>query len=171
MYKKTDEIFVRIAKHGYIPYIGICGPIPNPIKVSTETCLKLVNAGIVVHQFDPATKETIQLTRTNVFDDKKFDRKKAAQKPAVTPPPVAPEKPVEPVVFTGVQKQDEQLPINHGDTGATNEADALTKFGLNDKTEDVAEGPTVEQKEEEATEDKKVENGVNKFNNRKNKVK
>ena len=85
MYKTTDEIFVRINKGGHIPYIGICGPIPNPIKVSTEICLKLVNAGIDIHQFDPATKQTVKLTRQNVFDDQKFAKGKKKVDTPVAP--------------------------------------------------------------------------------------
>ena len=150
MYKKTDEIFVRIAKHGYIPYIGICGPIPNPIKVTTETCLKLVNAGIVVHQFDPVTKQTVQLTRSNVFDDRKFARKKTNVAPVNMPPVVTPEKPVEPVTFTGIPKAETVAPAVKVEETVIDEAKVET--------------PVSEEKVEEPTENGKVENAVNKFN-------
>ena len=107
MYKETDEIFVRIVKGGFIPYINMCGPIPNPIKISTAICLKLVNAGIEIHQYDPATKTAIRLTRENVFDDCKFNKKKAA-------PTQTANKPVEksatttPIKFSGVEKKVEE---------------------------------------------------------------
>ena len=110
MYKTTDEIFVRISRGGFIPYIGMCGPIPNPIKVSTEICLKLVNAGIEVHQYDPVTKRDVKLTRQNVFDDQKFTNKKDKESVArPLNPNEQPQKQVDigdPIMFSGVQKQD-----------------------------------------------------------------
>ena len=105
MYKPTDEIFVRINRNGYIPIIGICGPIPNPIKVKTEVCLKLVNAGIDVHQFDPATKQTVKITRENVFDDQKFAKKKTA--PVTAQAPIV--NPSAPIALAGVEKKEEPV--------------------------------------------------------------
>lgn len=147
MYKKTDEIFVRINKGGFIPYIGICGPIPNPIKVKTEICLKLVNAGIDVHQFDPVTKKTIKLTRENVFDDNKFGKKKEEVKqPANDQKQV--ENHVQPMEFKGVQKPVEPV-------------DVETPSAVEPVVEEKVIGtpnPTAEKKES-------VENIVNQVNN------
>ena len=104
MYKETDQIFVRINRGGYIPYINMCGPIPNPIKVSTAICLKLVNAGIDVHQYDPVTKESVKLTRENVFNDAKFAKRKVVNTANTKAQTV---KPSSTINFTGIQKKDE----------------------------------------------------------------
>lgn len=110
MYSREDKIFVRINKMGYIPYIGMCGPIPNPIKIPTATCLQMVTAGIEVFEVNPDTKEMVKLTVQNVFDDNKFEKKPA---PAVhVKTPVAP--PVNNVTFTGVKTPDVN-PVNVSD--------------------------------------------------------
>ena len=113
MYKTTDEIFVRVNRVGYIPLIGMCGPIPNPIKIPTSTCLKLVNAGIDVHQVDPVTKMTVKLTRENIFDDEKFDKKLVTKATTAPVKPVAPAKvePIKPVTFTGVPKVEPKVEV------------------------------------------------------------
>ena len=146
MYKTTDEIFVRINKGGHIPFIGICGPIPNPIKVSTEICLKLVNAGIDIHQFDPATKQTVKLTRQNVFDDQKFVKGgKKVVKPtlAIVNDTAKENTPVESIVFTGTP------------------AKADVKKEEPQKTKEAVK----EVKQEAPTQKANVESTVNKLNN------
>lgn len=99
MYSREDKIYVKINKVGFIPYIGICGPIPNPIKIPTATCLQMINAGIDVFEVNPDTKETMKLTVQNVFDDNKFGKKPNPHvqiKTTVT-------QPVGNAVFTGVK--------------------------------------------------------------------
>ena len=99
MYNREDKIFVRINKVGFIPYIGMCGPIPNPIKIPVATCLQMVTAGIDVFEVNPDTKETVKLTVQNVFDDNKFDKKPVQSVPVKER--LAP--PVGSVTFTGVK--------------------------------------------------------------------
>ena len=109
MYNRNDQIFVRINRSGFIHQLGICGPIPNPIKVSCGKCLDMINSGIDVFQVDPNTRDMVKLTLENIFDDKKFSKKESVKTP-VTPvkPVVIPES--KPLVFTGVQK-DAEKPI------------------------------------------------------------
>lgn len=88
----SDLIYVRVLRNGYIPQLGICGPIPNPIQITRGKAYSMINDGIEVHEFDPKTKETTKLTVKNVFGDGasapapevKVEEKKADEK-AETP--------------------------------------------------------------------------------------
>ena len=53
----SDLIYVRVLRNGYIPQLGICGPIPNPIQITRGKAYSMINDGIEVHEFDPKTKE------------------------------------------------------------------------------------------------------------------
>lgn len=108
----SDLIYVRVLRNGYIPQLGICGPIPNPIQITRGKAYSMINDGIEVHEFDPKTKETVKLTVQNVFGDGtsapapevKSEEKKAE-------PVKAEEKKVEPekpVTLTGVAKPEEK---------------------------------------------------------------
>ena len=172
MYKTTDEIFVRINRVGYIPLIGMCGPIPNPIKIPTDTCLKLVNAGIDVHQVDPVTKMTVKLTRENIFDDHKFGKKpvvaSAPVKPVVTP--AAKVEAVKPVTFTGVPKVEpkvEEPKVEEVVEEIKEEIVEEVAVEETVETEEVVEEAAVEEVKEEATEINNHNN--NKYFNKHNK--
>ena len=162
MYKTTDEIFVRINRVGYIPLIGMCGPIPNPIKIPTSTCLKLVNAGIDVHQVDPVTKLTVKLTRENIFDDHKFGKKPVVASAPVKPvvAPTAKVEAVKPVTFTGVPKVEPKV--------EEPKVEEVVEEIKEEIVEEVAVEETVETEEvkEEATE---TNNHNNKYFNKHNK--
>jgi len=71
-YLKTDEIFIVTTRLGYIPALRTYGPIPHPIRVPLATCLELIVSGITIHQFDPETKNIVELTMENLFDIDKF---------------------------------------------------------------------------------------------------
>ena len=156
MYKPTDEIFVRINRNGYIPIIGICGPIPNPIKVKTEVCLKLVNAGIDVHQFDPATKQTVKITRENVFDDQKFAKKKAA--PVTAQAPVV--NPSAPINLTGVTKKEEPVvapvPVVEAAPVVEEVAPAVEEAKVEEVVAEEVEAPVTEETAEDVVEVEEV---------------
>jgi hypothetical protein len=164
MYKPTDEIFVRINRNGYIPIIGICGPIPNPIKVKTEVCLKLVNAGIDVHQFDPETKQTVKITRENVFDDAKFAKKKAAS--VQTQVPIV--NPSAPINLAGVVKKEEPKVEEAAPAPVVEEVAPVVEEPVVETTEVVAEEEatteTEEVKVEESEEAPANTNNYNKYN-------
>ena len=168
MYKTTDEIFVRINRVGYIPLIGMCGPIPNPIKIPTDTCLKLVNAGIDVHQVDPVTKMTVKLTRENIFDDHKFGKKPVVASAPVKPvvAPSAKVEAVKPVTFTGVPKVEEPKVEEVVEEIVEEVAVEETV-----ETVEVVEEAAVEEVKEEATETNNNYNNNKYFNkhNKKNK--
>ena len=76
MKARNEEIFVKVIRNGYIPQLGICGPIPNPIKMTRGTAHAMLVAGIEVHQYFPKTKTTEKLTIHTVFNDEKVEVKK-----------------------------------------------------------------------------------------------
>ena len=117
MYSREDKIYVRINKNGYIPFIGMCGPIPNPIKIPASTCLQMVTAGIDVHEVNPDTKETVKLTVQNVFDDNKFGKKPNSSEPSKQPTV----HPTDKVVFTGVTQKPEEKKIEDNSNTEPNE--------------------------------------------------
>lgn len=163
MYKTTDEIFVRINRVGQIPFIGMCGPIPNPIKLSTEICLKLVNAGIDVHQYDPATKQTMKLTRENVFDDQKFGKKKEKPVTPVKPTPVTPASST--INFKGVPTPAKVDEVKAEPVPAVAEVNADKEKAVETKVESATTEEVKEVKAEATEEKKDVVN--NKFNKKK----
>lgn len=148
MYSREDKIFVKIIKNGYIPFIGMCGPIPNPIKIPTGTCLQMITAGIDVFEVNPDTKETVKLTVTNVFDDNKFGKKsnpiESPKQPTINP--------TDKVMFTGVSQIPEE--VKNVDEKSD---DAKTDVPSGDKVSDDAEKDS---DSEEKTENK-TDNTVN----------
>ena len=109
----SDLIYVRVLRNGYIPQLGICGPIPNPIQITRGKAYSMINDGIEVHEFDPKTKETTKLTVKNVFGDGasapapevKVEEKKAVEPAKAEEKKAEPEKPV---TLTGVAKPEEK---------------------------------------------------------------
>ena len=106
----SDLIYVRVLRNGYIPQLGICGPIPNPIQITRGKAYSMINDGIEVHEFDPKTKETTKLTVKNVFGDGasapapevKVEEKKVVEPAKAEEKKAEPEKPV---TLTGVAKK------------------------------------------------------------------
>lgn len=123
MYSREDKIFVKIIKNGYIPFIGMCGPIPNPIKIPTGTCLQMITAGIDVFEVNPDTKETVKLTVTNVFDDNKFGKKSnpidSPKQPTINP--------TDKVMFTGVSQIPEEVKNVDAKSSVDEKSDAAEK--------------------------------------------
>lgn len=148
MYSRDDKIYVKINKVGYIPFIGMCGPIPNPIKIPTSTCLQMVTAGIDVFEVDPKTKEMVKLTVQNVFDDEKFRKRVIPMNEQPKPSMV---KPTDSVVFSGVTKNPEN------DEKKTE--DDTQKETIDEAKNDV---PSVEKPEEKSDEEKTVDNTTEK---------
>ena len=109
----SDLIYVRVLRNGYIPQLGICGPIPNPIQITRGKAYSMINDGIEVHEFDPKTKETTKLTIKNVFGDDEsapVPEVKVEEKKAVEPVKAEEKKaePEKPVTLTGVAKPEEK---------------------------------------------------------------
>lgn len=102
-YADTDTIFVRIIRAGFIPQLGISGPIPNPIKITRAKAKSLIVAGVQVWEFNPTTKETKELTLQNVFGEP--DSVKKEETPVKTVAPVQEPKPTQ---FVGVQKDEKK---------------------------------------------------------------
>ena len=147
MKKRSDKIYVRVIRNGYIPQLGIQGPIPNPIKISRGTAHSMIVAGIEVHEVDPKTKITKKLTVENVFED-------APSAPVKEPvPEKKPSDPVKPIAFNGVKKEDKKEEVKNTEPEKDEETPATT------------EG-TSDEKKEEST-DNKNKNSDNKNNKKK----
>ena len=151
MKKRSDKIYVRVIRNGYIPQLGIQGPIPNPIKISRGTAHSMIVAGIEVHEVDPKTKITKKLTVENVFED-------APSAPVKEPvPEKKPSDPVKPIELNGVKKDEKK------DEKANEVKKAEPE--KNEETPATTEG-TSDEKKEEST-DNKNKNSDNKNNKKK----
>lgn len=62
-----EKIFIKTNRRGYIPYIGMQGPIITPIPITREDAHNMIVAGIEVYQIDPKTKNAIKLTLQTVY--------------------------------------------------------------------------------------------------------
>lgn len=94
----NEKIWVKIQKPGYIPQLGMQGPIPNPIQIPRATAKSLLVSGVQVYQYDPDTKKTVELTLATVFGKKNKEKD-----PAPTKEPEKVPDNQEPVSFSGVQ--------------------------------------------------------------------
>lgn len=99
----NQEIWVKILRAGFIPQLGIQGPIPNPIKITREKAHNMIVAGIDVYQVDEKTRETTKLTLHTVLGG---EAPKAEVKPEVKTPVPAPVKAEKPVELTGVKVEE-----------------------------------------------------------------
>lgn len=106
MRKRTEEIFVKVLRNGFIPQLGMCGPIPNPIKITRGTAHSMIVAGIKVFEFNPVTKETIELTVDNVFADEDATKKEESNNQQTSPAPSKVSEPIKPVTLNGVKNSD-----------------------------------------------------------------
>ena len=161
MYTRNDKIFVRVNRNGFIPQLGISGPIPNPVKVTCGICLDMVSAGIDVYQVDPSTRKMVKLTVDNVFDDKKFVTKKktpVATSPAVQSAAVS-EPAVQPIQFSGVKKEE----------AATTQGTPVENTSDPDVKSEEKKAP--EEKNATSTKDESMQTSSNKKNHNNNKKK
>lgn len=66
------NIYVLCRKVGYIPFLGICGPVANPLQLPAKLCLDIITSGIKLYEFEPSTHDTLELTSDNIFEDDNF---------------------------------------------------------------------------------------------------
>lgn len=113
MKKRNEEIFVKVLRNGFIPQLGICGPIPNPIKITRGVAHSMIVAGLKVFEFNPKTKETVELTVDNVFANTAEVKKDDVTINNVKPTPVKVAEPIKAVTFNGVKVSDkvEEKPV------------------------------------------------------------
>ena len=173
MYKREDQIFVRINRAGFIPHLGMCGPIPNPIKVTCGKCLDMINSGIEVWQVDPETKEMVKLTVKNIFDDQKFSKKTENPVNIVEPAPSI----EQPITFGGVKKDSSIVDVDL--TGIdldvkpdepTNTQETVVEKEKSEEDTDKVDSEKKEDKSEEKSDDKKDDTKSN-TNNKNSKKK
>lgn len=86
-----EEIFIKVTKAGYIPQLGMQGPIPNPIKVKRAVVHSMIVSGIKVFEYDPETKETTEITLGSLYNEEpaKEGKTDKSESPA-TPDPIQP---------------------------------------------------------------------------------
>lgn len=107
MNTRNEEIFVKVMRNGFIPQLGICGPIPNPIRITRGQAHSLIVAGIDVYQYFPETKYTEKLTLHNVFG---FAKKTEKENPVQQNVKKMSE-PIKPVNLAGVKKDIVPTPV------------------------------------------------------------
>lgn len=101
MKPRTEQIFVKIMRNGFIPQLGICGPIPNPIRITRAKAHSLIVAGIDVYQYFPENHYTEKLTLQTVFG--KAEKEEIPKKPVEKKV----SEPMKPVELTGIKKEEE----------------------------------------------------------------
>lgn len=74
-YQKTDRIFIRTNRTGYIPSLRMYGPIVRPFPCSVGVCQEMLTFGIELYQVEPKSNEVVQLTLLNLYDKDKFGKK------------------------------------------------------------------------------------------------
>lgn len=146
MKNKNDQIFVRVMKNGYIQQLGICGPIPNPIKVSRALAHRMVVGGVEVHEVDPITKMTKKLTIHNVFSDEKNTVSDKETKPVQEAPVSKNEKPVETMTFVGTPVSEPEESETAVDKEVTEEDAEVSETEDAEKTDEITTHTSVKGK-------------------------
>ena len=169
MKSRTEKIFVKVMRNGYIPQLGISGPIVNPIKITRAQAHAMIVAGIAVYQYFPENQYTEKLTLQNVFG-----KPEKASKPEEPVSKVVSE-PVTPVTLTGVAKED-TIDKKEFEKPSIEEVDSNTETSSNDEVVDEVE--TTDEKTEEpnpsvspSTSNNTNNNNYSKKNNNKKKHK
>lgn len=105
MKSRNEEIFVKVIRNGYIPQLGICGPIPNPIKITRGLAHSMVVAGIDVYQYFPDTKMTQKMTIHNTFEDQKNVNNDIKRVSNANTNNIKISEPVKPIQLNGIKKE------------------------------------------------------------------
>jgi len=103
MPKKIEERLNILSPYrGFIAPINMMGPIVHPLPVDKSKVAKIIASGAKVYEFIPKTKETIELTLSNLNNPDRYNSVKAQEevKAETKPEPI----PVEPVTKVGVPK-------------------------------------------------------------------
>ena len=170
--KRSEEIWVKVLRAGYIPQLGMQGPVPNPIKITRGRAHSMIVAGISVYEIDPKTRESKELTLQNIFEgegDPQPVVKEAPKKDTVST-----SKPVSQVTFNGVKVVEPTAKVDVATTGSVvaekvEEPVKKVEESVETKTEvveDVKEGAPVN---DTTTNTNKNNNYNNKFNGKNNK--
>lgn len=85
MYTNSDQIYILTKRTGYLHQLRMYGPIVNPLKCPVSLCMSLLISGVELFQFDPVTKNVVELNLENLLDDNKFGTK---EEPVVEEEPV-----------------------------------------------------------------------------------
>lgn len=163
MRPRNEEIFVKIMRNGMIPQLGICGPIPNPIKVTRAKAHSMIVAGIAVYQYFPDTQYTEKLTLQTVFGgpeketvSNKVDDKKISE-------------PVKPVSFTGVKKIVEEKLVESANESVETTDDITKNEAISvDDTTDTSNEDSANEIEETTDNNTHQNNNNNNYNRNKN---
>ena len=103
MPKKIEERLNILSPYrGFIAPINMMGPIVHPLPVDKSKVAKIIASGAKVYEFIPKTKETIELTLSNLNNLDRYNSVKAQEevKAETKPEPI----PVEPITKVGVPK-------------------------------------------------------------------
>lgn len=150
-----ETILIKTPRIGFIPQLGMQGPIVTPVRVTREVAKSLVVAGIKtseVYKDRNGKLQVRELTLQNVYPgegepDPEPDENEGEQKPTVPTSGVVQQEPVEPVTLQGVSIPEEKV-----------------KETTEEKTEETKEEtPVVEEKKE----DSKQQNNNKKKHNKK----
>lgn len=135
-----EKIFIKTNRIGYIPQLGMQGPIVNPYPTTRGIAKAMLVSGIQVFQIDPVTKAVTELTLQNVFPGE-GDKKPVEEKKPETPKAGVTSAPVKPVSLQGVAKAPEQ-PAKVNETPEPEKVEEVAKEEKTD--EKVEEAPKAE---------------------------
>ena len=157
-----EEVFIKVMKAGYIPQLGMQGPIPNPIKVKRSVIHSMIVAGIKVFEYDPETQETTEITLGSLYNED--PAKEDSKKPEA---PATPD-PIQPVNLQGVTAPiKEENGINAGTTPVDPKEDTPEEI----KPEEDASTDSAKDAEKEVNAESKEEDKTSNTNKKKNKNK
>ena len=100
-----EKIFIKTNHIGFIPVLGIQGPIVNPYPTTRAVAKELLVSGIQVFEIKP-DKSVVELNLQNVFPN---EGNVVREKPKKESKPIP--KPVEPVTFKGVEVEKKEEPV------------------------------------------------------------
>ncbi len=140
--KPTEMIHIVCPSRAYLAPAHVMGPIVHPLKVEKTVAVQLLMSGAEVHEYVPASKETIRLTLGNINDESRYNSIKE---------PIPEEIPVEPIKKTGVPVIEE--PVVEQDVEPTEEVVEEVVSPTIDNGEDDVVGSLVFSYKEDGTVD------------------
>lgn len=128
--------YITVETRGYIPLLGMDGPIVAPIEVPETIITNLVMRGYKLSEFNSKTKEKIQLTLENIYDNDRFKPK--PEKPREKTPLDFGKLPVSttPTIPAGLNIPDAMPAAPLPDSDIENSPDLLNELGGEDQDDE-----------------------------------
>lgn len=134
----NEKIFIKTNRIGFIPQLGIQGPIVNPYPTTRKVAKDMIVSGIQVFQITE-DKQVIELNLQNVFPGE-GDSVKPEKKEEKPSKPIG--EPVKPVEFKGIPNSSKE-PVESKPQTDNKEDKTETQVVSNDESKEVQEdGPS-----------------------------